>query len=86
MNEQLQRLARQSGFYGTGFHNTLPGTAPGDALKNFAELIIRMCANELRELEDIARDEYRRGIQKELNTFNGYDCAEVLEERFLENG
>ena len=44
MNEQLQRLVRQAGFCGTGFHNTLPGTTQEDALKNFAELIVRDCA------------------------------------------
>jgi hypothetical protein len=43
MNEQLQRLVRQAGFCGTGFHNTLPGTTQEDALKNFAELIVREC-------------------------------------------
>jgi len=45
MNEQLQRLARQAGFCGTGFHNTLPGTTHEDALKNFSQLIVRECAN-----------------------------------------
>ena len=43
MNEQIKELAKQAGFCGTGFHNTLPGTTQEDALKNFAELIVREC-------------------------------------------
>jgi len=45
MNERIKQLAKQAGFCGTGFHNTLPGTTQEDALKNFAELIVRECTN-----------------------------------------
>ena len=33
MNERIKELAKQAGFCGTGFHNTLPGTTQEDALK-----------------------------------------------------
>lgn len=45
MNERIRELAKQAGFCGTGFRNTLPGTTQEDALKNFAELIVEECAN-----------------------------------------
>ena len=48
MNERIQKLANQAGFCGTGFSNTLPGVFRGDALENFAELIVLECAEFAR--------------------------------------
>lgn len=47
MNERIEELAKQAGFCGTGFHNTLPGTTQEDALKKFAELIVRDCTSSI---------------------------------------
>jgi len=48
MNERIEQLFKQAGFCGTGFCNTLPGTTQEDALKNFAELIVRECIERVR--------------------------------------
>jgi hypothetical protein len=59
MNERIKQLAKQAGFCGTGFHNTLPGTTQEDALKNFAELIVRECTNVCLAQRDPANLNYK---------------------------
>jgi hypothetical protein len=44
MNERIKELAEQAGFIGKGFQNTVMGTCQETALENFAELIVRDCA------------------------------------------
>ena len=43
MNERIRELLKQAGFIGEGM-NPIVGTCQETALKNFAELIIRECA------------------------------------------
>ena len=50
--------------------------------EKFAELIVRECAKELREAEQEADRAYKAKEVKERNTFDGYDFAHMLEERF----
>lgn len=51
MNERTKLLAMQAGFTGEGFHNTQVGTCQETALKNFAELIVRECCSQVREID-----------------------------------
>ena len=44
MNERIKELAFQAGFVGESM-NPIFGTCQETALKNFAELIVRECAN-----------------------------------------
>ena len=50
--------------------------------EKFAELIVRECAKELHEAEQEADRAYKAKEVKQRNTFNGYDFADMLEERF----
>ena len=79
MNERIRELAKQAGYmedmFGIG-HWDMP------ECKKFAELIARECAKELREAEQEADRAYKAKEVKERNTFDGYDFADMLEERF----
>jgi hypothetical protein len=48
----------------------------------FAELIVRECAKELREAEREADRAFQTRELKERSKFDGYDFADMLEERF----
>ena len=58
------------------------GLYPVFNTKKFAELIVQECAKELREAEQEADRAYKAKEVKERNTFDGYDFADMLEERF----
>jgi copper oxidase (laccase) domain-containing protein len=58
------------------------GIIPEDEHYEVAEAVIRKCARELREAEQKADRAFKAGEVKERNTFDGYDFAEMLEERF----
>lgn len=58
------------------------GLYPVFNTKKFAELIVKECAKELREAEQEADRAYKAKEVKERNTFDGYDFAAMLEERF----
>ena len=45
MNERIKELLKQAGFIGEGFNNTVMGTCQETALENFAELIVKECAD-----------------------------------------
>ncbi len=49
----------------------------------FAKSVIEMCAKELREAELEAVRAFKAKEVSEINTFNGYDLAEMLEDRFV---
>jgi hypothetical protein len=79
MNERIQELAESctvSCIDGRGVElNEID-------VEKFAELIVKECAKELREAEQEADRAYKAKEVKERNTFNGYDFADMLEERF----
>lgn len=79
MNERIRELAEQANL--SDFLAPNQKTRAKD-LELFAELIVRECAKELREAEQEADRAYKAKEVKERNTFNGYDFAEMLEERF----
>ena len=53
-----------------------------EEMVRYTELIVRECAKELREAEQEADRAYKAKEVKERNTFDGYDFADMLEERF----
>ncbi len=91
MKERIKELAEQAKEYAdTKYSKLVSASRWGDCVpsirelysKKFAELIIKECAKELREAEQEAERAYKAKEAKERNTFNGYDFAEMLEERF----
>jgi hypothetical protein len=84
MNERIKELKQQATFYAnkefaaTGSHELWTDLFS----EKFAELIVKECAKELREAEQEADRAYKAKEVKERNTFNGYDFADMLEERF----
>ena len=77
MNERIRELAEQAGFNPYNYEG-----ANAVLFKKFAELIVCECAKELREAEQEADRAYKAKEVKERNTFDGYDFADMLEERF----
>ena len=80
MNERIKECMFNAGLnsnYVEGFDSIY-----SQQLEKFAELIVRECAKELREAEQEADRAYKAKEVKDRNTFNGYDFAEMLEERF----
>lgn len=52
------------------------------ALERFRTIIIQDIVNEIRDVEHTAEKEYKHGISSERNTFDGYQLAELLEDRY----
>ena len=77
MNKRIQELSKNA-----KHAIEQEGILPEIVLEKFAELIVRECAKELREAEQEADRAYKAKEVKDRNTFNGYDFAEMLEERF----
>jgi hypothetical protein len=88
MNERILELARASGGIDITNHaagggiTSWVGTGTPEFLERFAQRIVRECAKELREAEQEADRAYTAKEVKERNTFDGYDFADMLEERF----
>jgi len=81
MNERIRELAEQTGESIPEFHFG-DWNIPNEFIQKFALLIVRECAKELREAEQEADRAYKAKEVKERNTFDGYDFADMLEERF----
>ena len=81
MNERVKALAQQAGESIPEFHFG-DWNIPNEFIQKFALLIVRECAKELREAEQEADRAYKAKEVKERNTFDGYDFADMLEERF----
>ena len=84
MNKRIKQLAEQAGLkvnadgeIGPAYFGSVDA-----GYRKFAELIVRECAKELREAEQEADRAYKAKEVKERNTFDGYDFADMLEERF----
>ena len=80
MNAKIKELLIQSEVFNKD--GTELKDVSGYELNKFAELIVRECAKELREAEQEANRAYKAKEVKERNTFDGYDFADMLEERF----
>lgn len=80
MNERIQELAEEA-----GMRHPVMGEASFARFdyRKFAELIIKECAEELRDAEREADRAYKAKEVKERMVFDGNDLAELLEERFL---
>ena len=82
MNKRIKELAEQA-LTEISKQDKKTQTGTYDTFTNkFAELIVRECAKELREAEQEADRAYKAKEVKERNTFDGYDFADMLEERF----
>lgn len=81
MNERIKELSKQA-WESISVQDALNDEAFDQFDQKFAELIVRECAKELREAEQEADRAYKAKEVKHRNTFNGYDLAEMLEERF----
>jgi hypothetical protein len=61
MNERIKELAEQAGFIGESMY-PINGTCQQTALQNFAELIVRECANWIKNTDsdsDIGEEDAR---------------------------
>ena len=85
MNERIRELTFQAGakLYSEPLMREVTGVSMSfESVEKFAQLIVRECAKELRDIEQEADRAYRVGEVDERNEFDGYDFAEMLEERF----
>lgn len=60
----------------------LKNEASGDS-DLLIKLVVKECANQLREAYNNSVEEYAKEINKNKPNFTGYDFADMLEERFM---
>ena len=80
MNERLKELAFQAGFVGESM-NPIFGTCQETALKNFAELIVREC---IQQMDNEYSKAWNTGVEASADKFvNGINKAmKVVKEHF----
>ena len=80
MNERIKELAAEAGFIGESMYPIF-GTCQETALKNFAELIVRECAQICKTVNSVkvvnASDDYQEG--REMGSIV---CMEKIKKHF----